>query len=109
LVNVSARMSEKTDVSVTTDPYRSGGYYYGYRRGFYDPWMGYGFGTTTHVDQYTEGTVNIDVVDVTQNRMVWEGVAVGRIKEGRSNAEIRAAISDAVAEMFAGYQVQVVE
>ena len=105
-VNVSARLNEKTDVSVSANPYMSG-YYYGYRRGYYDPWMGYGFGTTTHVNQYTEGTVNIDIIDMAKKRMVWEGIAIGRVKENRNNAEIRQAISDAVSEMFAGYQVQV--
>jgi hypothetical protein len=105
-INVSARLSEKTDVTVSQDPHRSG-HYYGYRRGFYDPWMDYRWGTTTHVNQYTEGTVNVDIVDTGKNQMVWEGVAIGRLKENRSNAEIRAAIDEGVASMFAGYKEQV--
>jgi hypothetical protein len=105
-INVSARVQEKTSVTTSADPYMSG-YYYGYRRGFYDPWGGYGYGTTTHVSQYSEGTVNIDIVDMAQKRMVWEGVAIGRMKDNRSNAEVRKVINDAVTEMFAGYEVQV--
>ena len=105
-INVSANLREKIQTTSSTDPMISGGYY-GYRRGFYNPWMSYGLATTTHVSQYTEGTVNIDVVDMAQKRMVWEGVAIGRVKEGRSNAEVREAINDGVAEMFAGYRVQV--
>jgi len=105
-INVSARLQEKTKVTTTIDPVMHGGYY-GYRRGHYDPWMSYGYGTSTHVSQYTEGTVNIDIVDMAQKRMVWEGVAIGRLKEGRSNAEVREAIDSGVAKMFAGYQVQV--
>jgi len=101
LLNVSARLQEKTKVSTYNDPYPMG--YYGYRRGFYDPWMGYGYGTSTHVSQYTEGTVNIDMVDARAKRMVWEGVAVGRLKEGRSNEEVRQAINDGVATMFEGF------
>jgi len=101
-VNVSARLQEKTKVTTTTDPMMMGGYY-GYRRGYYDPWMGYGYGTTTNVSQYTEGTINVDLVDMAQKRMVWEGVAIGRVKEGRSNAEIRTAIDQGVTTMFAGY------
>jgi len=101
LLNVSARLQDKTKVTTYSDPYPAG--YYGYRRGFYDPWMGYGYGSTTHVSQYTEGTVNVDMVDARAKRMVWEGVAVGRLKEGRSNDEIRQAINDGVARMFAGY------
>jgi hypothetical protein len=101
LLNVSARLQDKTKVTTYNDPYPAG--YYGYRRGFYDPWMGYGYGTSTHVSQYTEGTVNVDMVDARAKRMVWEGVGVGRLKEGRTNDEIREAISGGVATMFQGY------
>lgn len=101
LLNVSARLQDKTKVTTYNDPYPMG--YYGYRRGFYDPWYGYGYGTQTHVSQYTEGTVNIDMVDARAKRMVWEGVGVGRLKEGRTNEEVRQAISDGVATMFQGY------
>jgi hypothetical protein len=100
LINVSARLQEKTKVTTTSDPFPS---YYGYRRGFYDPWYGYGYGSSTHVSQYTEGTVNIDVVDAQAKKMVFEGVAIGRLKEGRSNEEVRQAINDGVAKMFEGF------
>ena len=101
-INVSARLQQKTKVTTTTDPMMMGGYY-GYRRGYYDPWMSYGYGTSTHVSQYNEGTVNVDVVDMSKKRMVWEGVGIGRIKEGRSNAEVRKAIDEGVTVMFKGY------
>jgi hypothetical protein len=102
LLNVSAKLQDKTKVTTYNDPYPMGGYY-GYRRGYYDPWMGYGYGTSTQVSQYTEGTVNIDMVDANAKRMVWEGVAVGRLKEGRSNEEVRQAINSGVATMFEGF------
>jgi len=101
-INVSARLQEKTKVTQSTDPMMHAGYY-GYRHGFYDPWMSYGFGTSTNVSQYTQGTVNVDIVDLAQKRMVWEGVGIGRVKEGRSNSEIRAAIDTGVTTMFEGY------
>jgi hypothetical protein len=101
LLNVSARLDDKTKVTTYNDPMMGG--YYGYRRGFYDPWYGYGYGTQTHVSQYTEGTVNIDMVDARQKRMVWEGVAVGRVDEEKTNAEVREAINSGVIEMFASY------
>jgi len=100
LLNVSARLQDKTKVTTYSDPYPA---YYGYRRGYYDPWMGYPYGTSTHVSQYTEGTVNVDMVDARAKRMVWEGVGVGRVKEGRSNEEVRQVISDGVAKMFEGF------
>lgn len=99
LLNVSARLEDKTKVTTYNDPNP----YYGYRRGYYDPWYGYGYGTQTHVSQYTEGTVNIDMVDAAAKRMVWEGVAIGRVHEGRSNAEIREEINSGVAKMFSQY------
>lgn len=101
MMNVSAILEDKTKVTTYNDPMYGG--YYGYRRGFYDPWYGYGYGTSTHVSQYTEGTVNIDMVDAKAKRMVWEGIAVGRVNEDRSNAEVREAINAGVLEMFSSY------
>ena len=102
LINVSGRLQDKTKVTTTSDPYMHGGYY-GYRRGYYGTWGGYGYGTSTHVSQYTEGTVNVDMVDRAQKRMVWEGVAVGRVNEKKSSDERRTAIHEGIKEMFAGY------
>lgn len=102
LINVSGRLQEKTKVTTTSDPYMAGGYY-GYRRGYYGAWGGYGYGTQTHVSNYTEGTVNVDMVDRAQKRMVWEGVAVGRINEKTTNDERRANIYAGIQEMFAAY------
>jgi len=102
LINVSGRLQDKTKVTTTSDPYMGGGYY-GYRRAYYDPWGGYGYGTTTHVSNYTEGTVNVDMVDRAAKRMVWEGVAVGRVDEKKSNEERRQGIYAGIQEMFAGY------
>ena len=102
LINVSARLEDKTKVSTYSDPMMHGGYY-GYRDGFYDPWGGYGYGTSTHVSQYTEGTVNVDMVDIDQKRMVWEGIAIGRINEKEKSGELRQDIMDGIAEMFANY------
>jgi len=102
LFNVSARLEEKTQVTTMTDPMMYGGYY-GYRGGLYAPWGGYGYGTTTQVSQYTEGTVNIDMVDPRLKRMLWEGVAIGRVSGKKKGAELRQEIMDGVAEMFTGY------
>ena len=102
MINVSGRLQDKTKVTTTSDPYMGGGYY-GYRRGSYGAWGGYGYGTTTHVSNYTEGTVNVDIVDRGLKRMVWEGVAVGRVNEKKTNDERRASIYAGIQEMFAGY------
>ena len=102
MINVSGRLQDKTKVTTTSDPYMGGGYY-GYRRGHYGAWGGYGYGTSTHVSNYTEGTVNVDMVDRELKRMVWEGVAVGRVNEKKTNDETRQNIYSGIQEMFAGY------
>ncbi len=102
MINVSGRMQDKTKVTTTSDLYMAGGYY-SYRRGYYGAWGGYGYGTSTHVSNYTEGTINIDLVDRELKRMVWEGVAVGRVNKKKSNEERRARIYEGIKEMFAGY------
>lgn len=102
MINVSGRLQDKTKVTTTSDPYMGGGYY-GYRRGAYGAWGGYGYGTQTHVSNYTEGTVNVDMVDIALKRMVWEGVAVGRVNEKKTNEETRTNIYAGIQEMFAGY------
>jgi len=108
LINVSARLQDKTKVTTMSDPMYGGyGGYYGYRGGMYDPWGGYGYGTSTHVSQYTEGTINIDMVDVKQKRMIWEGIAIGRVNEKQKNDELRQDIMTGVAEMFEGYPFRV--
>jgi hypothetical protein len=35
--------------------------------------------------------------------MVWEGVAVGRVKENKTNEETRTNIYKGIQEMFSGY------
>jgi hypothetical protein len=102
LINVSGRLQQKTKVTATADPYMAGGYY-GYRRGAYGAWGGYGYGTTTQVSNYSEGTVNVDIVDRAEKRMVWEGVAVGRVRENRTSEQTRDAIYSVIREMFSAY------
>ena len=100
LINFNAVLREKTDVRTTPAPMY--GCYYGYRGGFYDPWMGYGYAQETHVSQYTEGTFNIDLVDARQKKLVWEAVGVGRITEKLlENLEER--VNAGVAKAFAKY------
>jgi hypothetical protein len=101
LVNFNAILQDKTDVRTTPAPSYGMGYY-GYRGGFYDPWGGYGYGTETHVSQYTEGTFNIDLVDARRKQLVWEAVGVGRISEDTmENLEER--VNEGVPKFFATY------
>ena len=84
LVNFNAILQDKTKVRTTSAPppmYGGYGSYYGYRGSSYGAWGGYGYGTETHVSQYTEGTFNIDLVDAKRHQLVWEAVGVGKVTE----------------------------
>lgn len=100
LINFNANLREKTDVRTSPAPMYGG--YYGYRGGFYDPWMGYGYAQETHVSQYTEGTFNIDLVDAREKKLVWEAVAVGRVTE-KALQELEERVNAGVAKAFAKY------
>ena len=80
------------------------GGYYGYRDPFYDTWGGYG-GYETRIDQYTEGTLNIDVVDAKTKKLVWEGAVAGRVTDSAIR-ELEKTIDNAVAVIMERYPVQ---
>lgn len=98
LVNINGNLQERTDVS--TVPSMDYGRYYGYRARY----VGVPIWTEqTRVSQYTEGTLNIDVIDRAQNKLVWEGIAVGRVSKVKPE-ERAARIDAAVADIFAQYR-----
>lgn len=99
LINVSGRL---LDTAKAANPGMRE-HYYGYRRGSYDAWYSYGTPPTRLAGNYRKGSVNVDMVDRAQARMVWEGVAVGRVDERKMAEENRKAVFDGVRELFAGY------
>jgi len=101
IVNFNAKLSDK--MRVDTMPTSSMGMgYYGYRGGYYSAWPAYH--SETVVSQYTEGTLNIDVVDISRKQMIWEGVAVGSVSEKDSD-ELQPAIQRVVAKVFEKYPI----
>ena len=97
-VNINAYMERRTDV--TTTPWVDYGYYYSYRsrRYFAAPF----WHDRVDVYRYTEGTVNVDLVDVARNALVWEGIAVGRVPNLKP-ADRDARIDSTMADIFARY------
>lgn len=94
---VVIHVQSKDKVSVSQVP--TG--YYGYRAGAY----GWGSTVSTTVDNYTEGTLNVDVVERSTNKLVWEGIAVGRINnKARDNPQ--PAIDTVVKQVFERYPIQ---
>ena len=103
LVNFNAHLQDKTDIRTTpaAPPMMAGGYY-GYRTGYYGAWGGYGYGTETHVSQYTEGTFNIDLVDARQKQLVWEAVGIARVSD-ESFEQLEERVKAGVPQYFAMY------
>jgi len=102
LVNFNAILQDKTQVRTTSTPPPMHGGYYGYRGGYYDAWGGYGYGTETHVSQYTEGTFNIDIVDNRTHQLIWEAVGVGRVTEKKLE-NLEEVVKTAVPKYFSLY------
>lgn len=98
-LNINAYMQRRTDVS--TMPTVDYAYYYSYRaRGYVAvPY----WNERTDVYRYTEGTMNIDLVDAGRNALVWEGIAVGRVSNNLEPAERDARIDSTIADIFAAY------
>lgn len=78
LVNFHGRFRERLQVS-GGPAFAAPMTYYGYRG--YGVWPGYTFGSGPFVDQYTEGTINIDMVDRRRDMLVWDGVAMAPITD----------------------------
>jgi len=77
--------------------------YYGYGvGGWYGPWVG-GVYSNTYVDEYTEGTLIIDVVDAEANQLVWRGTAQAEVSERTSPKERRERIAEAVRRILAKF------
>lgn len=98
LVNINAYLQEKQDVVGGYGPMYHGAYY-GYRGPY---WGGPFWYDYPYVREYTEGTMNVDLVDARLKRLVWEGIAVGRMS--RMGPQERANRIDAtMAEIFLRY------
>lgn len=107
LVNFSGKLSEKfrtTTAPSTAITFGVGhGGYYGYRTGIYTTWPLYA--PETRVDTYTEGTLNVDIIDAAKKQMIWEGVAVGRVTE-ETMENLQPKINEAVAAIFVNYPIK---
>ena len=99
---VNFYINTKEKIKTRSVPTTSG--YYGYRDPFYDTWGGYG-GYETRIDQYTEGTLNIDIVDASSKKLIWEGAIAGRVTD-TALRNLEATIDKAVAAIMANYPVQ---
>ncbi len=81
-----------------------GGGYYDYRGGFYD---GFGYGGPayeTRIEQYTVGTLTIDMIDPKERKLLWEGTVKGRLTK-KDVRNLEATIDEAVRDVFVKFPV----
>ncbi len=82
-------------------PYLGFGYFT-FRRGLYAGWRAY---PQVEVNQYTEGTLNIDVADARQRELIWEGVAIGRVTRA-ARRDVQGAVDSVVPQIFAEFPIR---
>ncbi|MGY6517817.1 MAG: DUF4136 domain-containing protein [Lysobacteraceae bacterium] len=96
---VNFNLSAQRVLESRPSPYYGWGGYYPHRWGWYGPWAGWHH---EPVRQFTEGTLNIDLVDAGERRLVWEGMAVARLT-GEGYAGRDRLVDEAVASIFARF------
>ncbi len=110
LVNFNARLDDKTRITGSPTPVMGVGVgrggYYGYRAGMYGAYPMYV--DRTIVSEYTEGTLNIDIVDAARKQLVWEGVVVGSVTQ-KTLDNMQVAVDTAVKAAFAKYPIPATE
>lgn len=94
-VNFQGVIRERTDVYNV--PRSDVQYFYSYRaRRYFAVPVWY---DETRVNDYTEGTLTVDLVDAERNHLVWTGDAIGRVTQ-RSPQERAAAADEAITAIF---------
>ena len=74
------------------------------RTRYYDRRHGwsYGYHNQTVIQQYTDGTLTVDIIDKKETQLVWQGVAIER-KQGSHNKELRPKINETIQILFEQY------
>jgi len=105
-INIFVTTEEKTEYQTYTNYYNNG---YGYN---YHPYMygGYGGGmgastTTTQEVSYLVGTVIVDVFDVAEKKLVWQGLGQGVVKDNNKASDKDEDTDYAMAKILASYPV----
>ena len=104
-IKISFNVHKQERIQSTTVPATYGGYY-GYRGVYgYNMSYGMGYGSETSISQYSEGTLNIDVVDRAQKQLIWEGAAIARLNNEIPD-NVEKVVQDIVASILAEYPIQ---
>ena len=102
LINVTIRSDDKVRMRSYTSPYVSGGYYNRPGGAYGGSAIGVGVSTGRRATMTTEASVFIDFVDLQEQRVVWQGVAVVDVND-KVATQLRDAIYTAVNTVMAQY------
>lgn len=98
--DLSVRAHVRMRVDTKVDVWNTGGWGYGYYRG----WGGaYGGNTYVDVRNVPVGTLVVDLVDRAKNEAVWRGIAEGTVSQDATPQESEQHINSAVAKMFQNF------
>jgi hypothetical protein len=90
-----------TRETIQSRPSNSASVHHG--RGRYGTWGGYNMSmSTTEIVQRTEGTIDVDIIDVSRNQLVWEGAAAGRVTDSTRN-KMQETLDRAITDIFAEF------
>jgi hypothetical protein len=102
LINVTIRSDDKVRMRSYTSPYVSGAYYNRPGGAYGGSALGVGVSGGTRATKVTEASVFIDFVDLSEQRVVWQGVAVVDVND-KVAKQLRDAIYTAVDRVLAEY------
>jgi len=98
-VALQTKTQEQTSVDVTG----WGGGYGGWGGGLYRPW-GAGVGTANiDVDNYTEGTLVIDVVDMKTKQLAWRGLGTKVVTQYEDNAKGQQEVQENIDQIMTNF------
>jgi hypothetical protein len=78
------------------------GEYYGYRGGIYDDFGYDSMAYETRIEQYTVGTLTIDMIDPKARKLLWEGTVTGRVTK-KDVKNLEGTIDEAVKDVFSKF------
>jgi len=90
LVNIFTKSRQKVDIY-------DNNMYYGWHPWYYGPNFG------THISQYTEGTLFIDLIDANKKELAWQGIGSGALNTTGNISKKEERIKAFVAEIMAKY------
>lgn len=102
LINVTIRSDDKVKMRSYTSPYMSGAYYNRPGGAYGGSAVGVGVSAGSRATMTTEASVFIDFVDLSEQRVVWQGVAVVDVND-KVAKQLRDAIYTAVDKVLAEY------